>query len=172
LLTPSRAVFELNAAHANLGRAIIFAAGIGMIAGVIGSTINLFSADGSLGDIVVRAMFYAMGFVAALLVTQVVIHGMARATGGPGAFESQVYLASLYAVPLNFVAIFGLALNNFWSGLGFVIAFAVVLYQVVLTVPMLRAVHGVEWRVSHWLVILIAVVGNLVGGGIGAILPQ
>jgi len=96
----------------------------------------------------------------------------ARAAGGEGAFEVQVYLASFYSVPLNFVAIFGLALNNVWSGVGFVSAFATVFYQIVLTVPMLRVVHGAAWHAPWWLVILIALVGNLVGGGIGAILPQ
>jgi hypothetical protein len=172
LFAPSRAAFESYLPRANLGRAILFAAGVGLIAGMLGAVINIFSANGSVGDVVVLSMFNAIRFVVSLLLTQGLIYGLASTFGAQGPFADQAYLASLYMVPLQFVAVIALGLNALLPGLGFLISTATLVYEIVLSVPMLRAVFGDEWRVPNWVLTLIAVIGTGVGATISTFLPQ
>ena len=172
LLTRSRAAFETCLPRANLGRAIVFAAGTGLIAGALGGAINIFSADGSLGDVVVLSMFNAIRFVVSLLLTQGLIYGLASTFGAQGPFVAEAYLASLYMVPLQFVAVLALGFNAILPGLGFLIGAATLVYEIILSVPMLRAVFGDDWRVPNWALALIALIGTGVGATISTFLPQ
>ncbi len=172
LFFPSRAAFEQIDARANLGRAIIFAAGAGLVLGVSGGVINLFFADEAIGNIVPLAIFNAIRLVVALLATQGLIYELARVTGAHGAFERQAYLGALFNVPLNFVAAFASGFNSLLPGAGIAIGAAILSYQILLTIPLLRAVHGNEWRAPAWWVVLIALVGNTAGVAISAVLPQ
>ncbi len=151
LLHPSVSAFEKEQPGANLGGAILGTFGIGAFTGFCGGWINVLLASSSIADVVVLTVITPIRLIVGLLVSQAFLHVAARALGGRGEFSTQTYLASLVFAPLNALALI-LASIPF---VGAYLAVAVLGYDVLATVPAVRAAHGGrEWHVwSAWLVI-------------------
>ena len=141
---PSVNTFKSESTHAKLGSAILVTCFVGAVAGFIGGCINLLLADSSVADILVLTIITPLRLVVALLVAQAFLFVTARALRGQGEFDTQAYLGALVFAPLYALA----TLVAVLPVIGAWLAFAVLLWNVALNVPALRAVHGGDsWRV-------------------------
>ncbi len=159
LLHPSVGAFEAARPGASLGGAILGTFGIGAVTGFAGGWINFLLASSSIADIIVLTIITPIRLIAALLASQAFLHVAARALGGRGEFSTQAYLASLVFAPLNALALV-LASVPF---VGAYLAIAVLAYDVVATVPALRAAHGgLAWRAWSMLLVFLSAIAGLI----------
>ena len=135
---PSISAFESERANANLGRAILLVASLGLIAGFIGGIVNVLFANNGAADIFGSAIETAMKFIAAFIAVQGFLYGTLRIMGGKSNFETQAYLGSIVFAPCTALA----SLADIPPGIGTYLAILVLLYQVVLTDIAMRAAHG------------------------------
>lgn len=156
---PSVRAFEAERPGASLGGAILGTFGIGAVTGFAGGWINFLLANSSIADIIVLSIITPIRLIVALLASQAFLYIAARALGGRGEFATQAYLSSLVFAPLNALALV-LASIPF---AGAYLAVVVLTYDVVATIPALRAAHGGRaWRSWSLLLVLPSAIAGLI----------
>jgi hypothetical protein len=135
---PSISAFESERANANLGRAILLVASLGLMAGFIGGSVNVIFAGNGVADIFGSAIETTMKFIAAFIAVQGFLYGALRLIGGKSNFETQAYLGSLVFAPCAALA----SLADIPPGIGTYLAALILLYQIVFTDTAMRAAHG------------------------------
>lgn len=160
LTRPSLTAFEQARADANLGRALIAALVIGAATGFVGGLINFFSANDSIIEALTLAIISPLRLMFALIIVNAILFSAARALGGRGDFATQTYLGALVFVPINALASLLAAIPT----IGAFLAFAALMYGVVVNVWALRAAHdGRAWQTSNIVLLILSFMGGIIG---------
>jgi hypothetical protein len=160
LTRPSLTAFEQARADANLGRALVATLVIGAATGFVGGLINFISTSDSIIEVLTLAIINPLRLVFALIVVQAILFSAARALGGRGDFAKQAYLGALVFVPINALASLLTAIPT----VGAFLAFAVLMYGVVVNVWALRAAHGGRaWQTSNIVLLILSFIGGIIG---------
>lgn len=92
-------------------------------------TLRAFAVGLSFGSVIIIPVFFFIGMG--------IYYGLARAFGGQGRFVTQSYIYLLFGVPIGIVT----SIVNLIPYIGFVIAFAISIYSIVLNIFSIMAVH-------------------------------